>query len=89
MAAIVAGALLALTGCTDKATEKYRDAPVQSRDTTSADVYSMPDGFSNVATKCDQYGNRIYVLFHGDKPYGGITVVPQDPSCLPARARPA
>ena len=40
----------------------------------------MPDGFSNAATKCD-HGNRVYVIYHGDNPYGTISVVPQDPTC--------
>jgi hypothetical protein len=40
----------------------------------------MPDGFSNVATKCD-HGNRLYVAFHGDNVYAALTVVANDPTC--------
>lgn len=71
---------LALTGCGSKAMEPYQDAKRAGSNTTSADVGTMPDGFSNFATKCD-HGNRVYVLFHGDSAYGGIYVVPQDPTC--------
>ena len=40
----------------------------------------MPDGFSNVATKCD-HGNRIYVIFKSDSSYGSVAVVPNAPDC--------
>lgn len=81
VAAVLAGfALFAVSGCA-KLTEPYNDAPIKSKDDTPAEVYSFPDGFSNVASKCDKYGNRIYVIYHGDSPYGGLNVVPNDPSC--------
>jgi len=78
---ITAAALLALTltGC-GKATEQFKDAPVSSHDDSAATVLNFPDGFSNVATKCDG-PNRVYVIFHNDKPYGAISVVPNDPRC--------
>jgi len=66
-------------GCT-KLTEPYRDAPRGVQNTGSADTITMPDGFSNVATKCD-HGNRIYVVYHGDNVYAAIAVVSQDPTC--------
>jgi hypothetical protein len=71
---------LTLTGCMDKATEPFKDAPRGTTNNGKADVVTMPDGFSNVATKCD-HGNRIYTAFHGDHTYGSITVVPADPTC--------
>lgn len=40
----------------------------------------MSDGFSNLGTKCD-HGNRVYVVYHGDNPYGSVAVVPADPTC--------
>jgi hypothetical protein len=70
----------ALYGCSGKAAEPFNDAPVSGENTGSAVKINMPDGFSNVATKCDN-GNRIYVAFHGDKAYASIAVVPADPSC--------
>ena len=70
---------MSLTGC-GKMMEPYKDAPVQSRNTAPADVASMPDGFSNFASKCD-HGNRVYVVFHGDGAYGSLDVVPNDPTC--------
>ena len=72
-------AVAALSGC-EKYTERYKDAERVATNTDPAETGTMPDGFSNYATKCDN-GNRVYVLFHQDAPYGGIAVVPQDPSC--------
>lgn len=72
-----------LAGCTkstDKINQPYDDAKVAGHNTGSADVINMPDGFSNVATKCD-HGNRVYVIYHGDSVYGSIAVVPKDPTC--------
>lgn len=80
--ALTIAAALALTSCG----ETTEDAPINSRDTIPADVYNMPDGFSNFATKCDRYGNRIYTIWRGNSstgaaPYGAVAVSPQDPSC--------
>lgn len=77
-----AAALLALvlTGCGEKANEPFKDADRGETNSDPADVGQMPDGFSNYATKCD-HGNRVYVLFKGDNPYGSIAVVPNDTSC--------
>jgi hypothetical protein len=79
LTALILGAGLALTGC--KATEPFQDAPVSSRDKSPAEVYDMPDGYSNFAEKCDKHGNRIVVVFHGDGTYAGVTAIPNDPSC--------
>lgn len=78
--AVAALGLLA-TGCSEKAREQFRDAP-RSGETNrnAADVITMPDGFSNIATKCD-HGNRVYVAFHGDSAYASLSVVAADPSC--------
>lgn len=78
---VIAAVILAaglLTGC--KAAEPYNDAPVNEHNQAPADVLNMPDGYSNVATKCD-HGNRIYVAFHGDGAYAAMRGVPQDPTC--------
>jgi len=78
-AVVVGGFLLASCG------QMGNDAPTSGNgevgDRTPAEVYAMPDGFSNFATKCDKYGNRVYTLYHKDAAYGSIAVVPQDPSC--------
>jgi hypothetical protein len=75
----VAAAFLA--GCGNKFTQPFQDAPrtgvVNSQ---PADIIDMPDGFNNVATKCD-HGNRLYVSYHGDGPYGFLATVPHDPTC--------
>jgi len=74
-------ALLLLTGCgADKAQEPFKDAPRGTTNSSRADTIEMPDGFSNVATKCD-HGNRIYVLFKGDSDYGSVAVVANAPDC--------
>jgi hypothetical protein len=72
--------ILLPTACSGKQLEQYNDAPVGVQNTGPADVINMPDGFSNVATKCD-HGNRVYVIFHNDKPYGSVAVVAKDPTC--------
>jgi hypothetical protein len=73
--------IVGLMGCSDKAKERFNDAPRSDvTNDSKADVISMPDGFSNMATKCD-HGNRVYVVFHGDSNYGAVGVVPNDPSC--------
>lgn len=79
-------ALLALTGCS-KFAEPYKDAPRSGTENGApADLVRMPDGFSNLATKCD-HGNRIYVAYHGDAAYGSVVAVPNDPTCSPKVAR--
>jgi nitrous oxide reductase accessory protein NosL len=64
-----------LAGC-EKAVEPFRDAPRGATNTSPADLITMPDGFSNVAAKCDG-PNRVYVVFHGDS----AAVAPNDPRC--------
>jgi len=75
-------AALTLSACgIDKATEQFNDAPRSDVENDNpADIITFPDGFSNVATKCD-HGNRVYVIFKGDSAYGSVHVVPQDPTC--------
>lgn len=76
----VAGTLIAsLAGC-EKIVEPYQDAARGNTNTTPADIITMPDGFSNVAAKCDG-PNRVYVIFHGDSPYGTVAVAANDPRC--------
>lgn len=80
--ALAALTLLALTGCTEtsKGMQGYADAHVSGSNKDAAEVGTMPDGFNNFASKCD-HGNRVYTTFHGDSAYGGIAVVPNDPTC--------
>ena len=81
--ACTAMALVGLTGC--KASEPFNDAPGSgvTNNQPADDIY-MPDGFSNVSTKCD-HGNRIYVAYHGDSAYAAIAVVAGDPTCADTR----
>ncbi len=76
------GILIAtMTGCMDKATEPFKDAP-RSGETNNApaSVITFPDGFSNASRKCDG-PNMIYSAYHGDQPYAAIQVVANDPRC--------
>ena len=73
------GALMLSTGCA-KMTEPFKDAPRGETNSERADLITFPDGFSNAATKCD-HGNRVYVLYHNDNPYGSIAVVPNAEGC--------
>jgi hypothetical protein len=83
LGAVLLAALLLLSGCDfgDKITEPFKDAPRSNvTNDSAADVIEAPDGFSNLATKCD-HGNRLYIGYHGDLPYAAIAVVPADPTC--------
>lgn len=73
-------ALTALAGCDGKGTEPFKDAKRGVENSTPADTITFPDGFNNVASKCDGK-NRVYVTFHGDKAYGSLAVVANDPRC--------
>lgn len=73
----------ALISC-DKIAEPYKDAERGASNTGAADTVTFPDGFSNVATKCD-HGNRIYVAFKGDSNRAAIAVVANDPTCSGAK----
>lgn len=79
IAVVAVLSLAGLTGC-GKAAEPFKDAQRGSTNDDPADTITFPDGFSNVATKCD-HGNRLYSAFHGDNPYGAIAVVSGDPTC--------
>lgn len=80
--AVVAAALFggACQSGFQKITERYRDAPRGETNDGPADIVTMPDGFSNVAAKCDN-GNRVYVVFKSNSAYGSVAVAPNDPSC--------
>lgn len=70
-----------LAGCLEKHTEPFKDSPTSKvRNSDPADVIEMPDGFSNLATKCDGHGHRIYSAFHGDDNRAALAVV-VDPTC--------
>ena len=74
-------AVLALAGCgSDKYNEPYKDARRVATNGSGAETGTMPDGFSNYATKCDRRGIRVYVLYHQDSAYGSISTI-ADPSC--------
>lgn len=78
-ATVLAGGLLLSAAC-GKIAEPFKDADRGVTNDSPADTLTFPDGFSNAATKCD-HGNRVYVLYHGDHPYGSIAVVPSAKDC--------
>lgn len=64
--------------------ESGQDAPIATRNTGSAEVLNFPDGFRNVAHKCDG-PNMVYSASAGDDTKSGsISVVPNDPRCTGA-----
>lgn len=77
-AALVTAGLV-LTSCSVKSQEPFKDAPKDGRDNRPAKIIEMPDGFSNLATKCVD-GVRYTVAYHGDNKYGAISTV-IDPAC--------
>jgi hypothetical protein len=77
--AVVAALLLVASGCA-KGQEPFKDAERNDTNNEPADTITFPDGFSNVATKCD-HGNRVYVIFKQDSAYGSIAVVPNAEGC--------
>ena len=68
-------ALVAGTAGCSKFTEPFKDAPTSGHDNAPALVIEMPDGFSNMATKCIN-GIRYTVVYHGDSTYGAVSVTP-------------
>jgi hypothetical protein len=72
----IVATILLLAACTDAT----GDAPVTKVDDKGAAIIQMPDGFSNVAAKCDG-PNMVYVIYHNDA-YGSIAVVKDDPRCV-------
>lgn len=81
LAAVFAVVLIAITGCgIQKMQEPFSDAGRGAEHAGPADTITMPDGFSNLATKCGPGGMRYTVAFHSDSPYAAIAVTP-DPSC--------
>lgn len=83
VAAVLIGVALTASACDwgDKVTEPFQDADrTGTVNNDPVDIITDADGFSNVATKCD-HGNRLYMAYHGDYPYGAIAVVAKDPTC--------
>jgi hypothetical protein len=79
LAALAIFMLGVLAGCA-KFTEPFRDAPrAGPTNSAPAQVIEMPDGFNNLATKCD-HGYRIWVSYHQDGNYGFMAVA-SDPAC--------
>lgn len=78
----VALVILSSTGCA-RITEEWNDAPIERKDDSPAIVYSMPDGFANVASKCDGFGHRFFTTKGSDAGGGKAVSVIADPLCGP------
>ncbi|MFI1710676.1 hypothetical protein [Streptomyces griseoruber] len=78
---LVVGTLLA--GCSQGYEDERGkgDAPVAGKagDDTPAEVFNMPDGFGNLATKCVGHGFRAYVTTNATGP-SNVQIV-EDTSC--------
>ncbi|MGV9557258.1 hypothetical protein [Streptomyces sp. NPDC003401] len=78
---VVVGSMVA--GCSDDYNDERGkgDAPVRggAGDDTPAEVFNMPDGFGNLATKCVGHGFRAYVTTNAGAP-SNIEIV-QDTTC--------
>lgn len=72
--------ILSSTGCARFA-EEWNDAPIERKDDSPAVVYSMPDGFANVASKCDGNGFRFFTTRGAESGGGKAVAVIADPTC--------
>jgi hypothetical protein len=64
-----------VSSCGAKGQEPYKDAPVQgTHDRGAAKIIEMPDGFSNLATKCVG-GVRYTVIYKGDDNRGSVSML--------------
>lgn len=71
--------LAALAACGDDDERGTGDAPARRGDDSPAEVLNFPDGFSNVAHKCDGHGHRVYVTTQNAN--GKQMAVVADPAC--------
>lgn len=56
------------------------DAGIASRDDSPVEILNFPDGFKNVANKCDGHGHRVFVSsIKGDSVVPPVVIA--DPSC--------
>jgi hypothetical protein len=78
--ALAVAVMLGMAGCGGYDDARGRgDAPVGNRDDAPADVINFPDTFGNVATKCDRYGHRLFVVTHVKTDPTVVVIV--DPTC--------
>ncbi len=75
---VALGLLLTTAACASekRGTGDSPVEPVRDQNNTRAHIVTMPNGFSNVAFKCDD-GNGIYVTTREAAP----VIVPDDPNC--------
>lgn len=73
---------LAVANVTACSGQGHGDAQIGDENHGPATTLDFPDGFRNVAAKCDG-PNRVYSVSAGssDTLSGGVAVVPNDPRC--------
>ncbi len=83
---IVACAALSVAGCGGEAVKDATKSG-QTVDRRPAEVIAFPDGFRNVASKCDGHGHRVYSSSSGQSgTYPNLAVI-DDPDCPGGAAR--
>ncbi len=80
LASAVVAAGFTAAACSNTGTfgEEFRDTGVANRDDTPADIIQMPEGFSNVAAKCDGT-SRVYVTRNDNG--RAVAVIADHPKC--------
>lgn len=86
IAGIGVAGILALSSCAS-ATEPWNDAPVDRKVDDPAVILSMPDGYANVAQKCDDSGHLMFTTRDG-KGGGKVVSVVTDPAACPKAGIP-
>lgn len=61
--------------------EKKDSAHASDVDRSAPSVVAFPDDFSNVASKCDGHGHRVFVTTHGGDKDSGNLVIIDDSQC--------
>ena len=83
---IAACAALVFAGCGGEAVKDATKSG-QTVDRSAAEVIAFPDGFRNVASKCDGHGHRVYSSSSGKSgTYPNLAVI-DDAGCPGGAAR--
>lgn len=77
MVGLALAIMVTVTSCA-AALEEFNDAPVSGNNDEPAMRISFPDGFGNVAAKCDG-PNMVYSAMNSNG--RGVAVVANDPRC--------
>lgn len=71
------GLIGSMASSCDSYNEPFKDAPRSYQDNNQKmDVIEGADGFSNIGSKCDGYGGRAFMAYHGGHTYASVADVP-------------